>query len=269
MRFAAEELHVVIAPEKLFQIAGVNITNSMIYGWICSTIIIVLLIAAYRKLKPEGGRGPAQLLEAGVEFVINTLENSLHSRRMAVQYAPIFTTLFFFILFSNWMGLLPGVGHSITYDGANLLRPFTADLNGTLAMAIFGIIVVQILAIKEVGLKGYGKHYFPGKMYNPVTYLIGIFEIFSEFTRLITLGLRLFLNVAVGEILIAVFAYLGGYFGPVSALPFTLLEIFVGLLQAYIFVVLCAAYLSLAVSHSDDDHSEEAAVPTEASVVKG
>ncbi len=255
-RFAAEELHVVIAPETLFQIGNIGITNSMFYGWICSTIIVVLLILARKRMKVTGTRGPAQLIEAGSEFIIDTLNNSFGNRRMAIEYAPIFVTLFFFILLSNWMGLLPGVGHSIQYNEVGLLRPFTADLNATLGMAVFGMIVVQALAIKESGLKGYARHYFPGKLVNPVTYLIGAFEIFSEFTRLVTLGLRLFLNVAVGEILIAVFAFLAGYAGPVAALPFTLLEIFVGLLQAYIFVVLCAAYLALAVSHNDYGHEE-------------
>lgn len=255
--FAAEELHVVIAPETIFTIGGYEITNSMFYGWICSIVIICLLIAARKRLSLNGGRGPAQLVEAGVEFIINTLSNSLGTRSLAVKYAPLFTALFFFILLSNWFGLLPGVGHSLQYNGTSLLRPFTADLNGTLAMALFGMITVQVIAIRESGLKGYGKHYFPGKLTNPATYLVGAFEIFSEFTRLITLGLRLFLNVAVGEILIAVFATLAGYAGPVAALPFVLLEIFVGLLQAYIFVVLCAAYLALAISHND--HAEETA----------
>ena len=255
--FAADELHVVIAPEGVFKIGDLVITNSMFYGWICSLAIIALLYAATKRITIKGSKGFSQLLDAGVEFVVDTMSNSLGSRKLAIRYAPFFATLFFFILLSNWFGLLPGVGHSLQYNGTNLLRPFTADLNGTLGMAIFGMIMVQVIAIRESGAKNYAKHYFPGKLYNPGTYLIGAFEIFSEFTRLITLGLRLFLNVAVGEILIAVFAFLGSYGGSFAALPFTLLEIFVGLLQAYIFVVLCAAYLSLAISHND--HAEEAA----------
>lgn len=255
--FAAEELDISIAPQKLFEIAGITITNSMVYGWICSIIIITLLILAVKRLSIRGARGPAQLIDAGVEFIITTMSNSLGSRRIAVKYAPIFATLFFFILFSNWLGLFPGVGHSLQYNETNLLRPFTADLNGTMAMALFGMIVVQIIAIKEIGPKGYVRHYFPGKLFNPATYLIGAFEIFSEFTRLITLGLRLFLNIAVGEILIAVFTTLAKVAGPIAGLPFTLLEIFVGILQAYIFVVLLTAYLSLAISHTD--HAEEPA----------
>jgi F-type H+-transporting ATPase subunit a len=249
--FAAEEPHIVIAPEGIFTVGGHVITNSMFYGWITSIIIIFLLYQGQKRLTIKGAKGLPQLLDAGAEFIVGTVSNSLGSRKLALKYAPIFATLFFFILISNWFGLLPGVGSSLQYNGTNLLRPFTADLNGTLGMALFGMIVVQIIAIRESGLKGYGKHYFPGKLTNPVTYLIGAFEIFSEFTRLITLGLRLFFNIAVGELLIGVFAFLGGYAGPIAALPFVLLELFVGLLQAFIFVVLCVSYLSLAISHEE------------------
>ena len=256
-KFFAAEPHIVIAPESLFHIGSVGITNSMLYGWICSIVIILILAIWRSKLSIAGGRGFAQLLDVGIEFIINTMANAFGSRRLAVKYAPIFAAVFFFILFSNWFGLLPGVGHSLQYNGTNLLRPFTADLNGTLAMALFGMVVVHVLALRESGLKGYAKHYFPGSLFNPATYLIGAFEIFTEFTRLITLGLRLFFNIAVGEILIGVFAFLGGYAGPVVALPFTLLELFVGLLQAFIFVVLCVSYLALTMSH--EQHAKEPA----------
>jgi F-type H+-transporting ATPase subunit a len=125
-------------------------------------------------------------------------------------------------------------------------------------MAIFGMVLVQVIALKENGFRGHVKHYFPLKAYNPLTYLIGAFEIFTEFTRLLSLGLRLFLNIAIGEVLISVAAYLGGTFAaPIAALPFTLLEIFVGALQAYIFVVLCAAYLAATTAGHGDEHQEE------------
>lgn len=257
-QFAAEDLHITITPEPLFHIGGLSISNSIFYGWISSIVIIGLLIAARRRLKLGGSKGPAALLEALTEYMLTTFESSLNSRRMAIKYSPVFITMFFFILMSNWLGLLPGVGHSLTYNETSLLRPFTADLNGTMAMAVFGMLMVQVIAIKEAGFRGYGKHFFPGRLVNPLTYLIGAFEIFSEFTRLATLGLRLFLNIAVGEVLIAVIAALAGPAGPIAALPFFLLELFVGLLQAYIFVVLCAAYLSIVVAHKHEAAGEHA-----------
>lgn len=256
--FAAEDgPHITITSDKLFEVGGVTISNSMLYGWACAILIIFLLVRARRKLTLSGGTGFAGVIEAGTEFIVNLLQSTLGSRDKAVRYAPIFVTLFFFIMFNNWLGLLPGVGPAIEYNGSPLLRPFTADLNGTIAMALFGMTLVQILAIRESGPKGHFKHYFPMSLANPLTYLIGAFEIFTEMTRLFSLGLRLFLNIAVGEILISVAAYLGGPVASVAALPFTLLEIFVGALQAYIFVVLCAAYLSATtVQHSGESQEE-------------
>lgn len=248
--------HVAIAPEKLFEVGGYAITNSMFYGWIIALLISILLIIAVRKMSIHGAKGPARLLDAGTDFLVSMVENSLGSREKALKYTPIFATIFFFILANNWLGLIPGVGTAIEYGGNPLLRPFTADLNGTLAMALVGILIVQAISIKENGPLKHAKHYFPGKMTNPLTYLIGAFEVFTEATRLFSLGLRLFLNVAIGEILIAIFAYLGGVAAPLAALPFTLLEIFVGLLQAYIFVILCVSYLSVNLSHEQEPSGE-------------
>lgn len=255
--FAAENgPHVAIAPEKLFEIGGQAITNSMFYGWIIAAAVTVLLVIGVRRIALHGARGPAQLLDAGTDFLVSMVENSLGSREKALKYTPVFATIFFFILFNNWLGLMPGVGPALEYNGNPLLRPFTADLNGTLAMALVGILIVQFISIKENGPLKHAKHYFPGKMTNPLTYLIGAFEIFTEATRLFSLGLRLFLNVTIGEILIAIFAYLGGAVAPLTALPFMLLEIFVGLLQAYIFVILCVSYLSVNLSHEHEPSGE-------------
>jgi F-type H+-transporting ATPase subunit a len=259
VRFAAEDgPHVVIAPHELFHIGGVGITNSMLYGWLAAGLLIFLFVQARKRIKLGGTRGPAAAVEAGVEFIVNLLAQTLGSREKALKYGPTFVTLFFFIMFNNWLGLLPGVGTAIEYNGNPLLRPFTADLNGTAAMALFGMILVQIIAIRENGPRGHLKHYFPLSPFNPLTYLIGAFEIFTEFTRLLSLGLRLFLNIAIGEVLISVASYLGGPLAAVSSLPFTLLEIFVGALQAYIFVVLCAAYLSATTAGHDETQAEEA-----------
>jgi F-type H+-transporting ATPase subunit a len=160
-------------------------------------------------------------------------------------------TMFFFIFFNNLFGLLPGVGEAITYNGEPLFRAFTADLNGTLAIAVVSIILVEFFAIRETGPLKHLKHFFNGSFKNPITYLLGIFEMFSELTRVLSLALRLFLNIAIGEIIIGVFAYLGHAIAPLTSLPFVILELFVCVLQAYIFVMLSIMYLSVAIHHED------------------
>lgn len=266
MRFAAESdgPAVHITPGELFEIGGFTITNSMLYGWISSLIIVVLLIFLARKvtLNPKGG--VTQFIEIGSDFITNQMAGALGSRKKALYYAPFFASFFFFIMLTNWMGLLPGVGEALTLNGNPVFRPFTADLNGTLAAATIIMILVQYFAIKESGFFKHIRHYFNGSLLNPFTIFLGVFELFSELIRVFSLALRLFLNVTIGEVIIAVFTYLGSFAAPLTALPFVILELAVGALQAYIFVMLSMTYLSVAIKHGEEheaeDHAEPAAV---------
>lgn len=245
-----------IAPGEVFEVAGYSITNSMIYGWVASLLIIFLLVLAAKKIQIKPGRGPLQFVEIGVDFIINLVSNSLGSREKGLKYGPYFVTIFFFVVLNNWLGLVPGVGEAIRVGETPLFRPFTADLNGTLAAAVVTMTFVQYIAIKESGIVNHIGHYFNGSLKNPATILFGIFEIFTEFTRVISLALRLFLNVVIGEIVIAVFAFLGSAAAPLTALPFVLLELAVAGLQAYIFVMLSVTYLAVAMHHSQHEEHE-------------
>lgn len=257
-RFASEDgPHIALAPETIMKVGGLSITNSTLYGLICAGLLVGLMLFSRRSIRLKASRGVAQFIEILVEFVIGLIEGPLGSRKKAAKYAPIFGTFFLFIIFNNIMGIMPWVGPGIsatTEEGTfPLLRAFTADLNGTIAMAIIAIGTVQYLSIKESGFMGHLKHYFTDKPFNPVNMFIGLLEVFGEFTRMISLSLRLFLNTVVGEILIAVFAYIGKDFQSFTILPIAMFEILVACIQAYVFTVLCATYLGLAIAHSHDD----------------
>jgi F-type H+-transporting ATPase subunit a len=252
--FAAESGPAVhIAPSALFEFHGYSITNSMLFAWVCSLLIIVVLAIVARRmtLRPKGGI--FQVIEIGTDFVISMLEGSLGSRTKAIKYAPHFATIFFFVAISNILGLLPGVGEALTYEGAPVFRAFTADLNGTLAAAVISMTLVQYLAIRESGFIKHLRHYFAGRLWNPLTYLVGFYEVFNELVRVFSLALRLFLNVAIGEVIISVFSYLGKFAAPITAFPFLFLELGVAILQAYIFVMLSVTYLSLAIKHGHEE----------------
>ncbi len=244
-----------IEPGKLFELGGFTITNSMFYAWISSSLIIVLMVIAARKIKIDTSKGPLQFVEIGTDFILNLVHGAIGNREKAVKYAPYFTTMFFFICLSNWLGLIPGVGEAITINGTPALRPFTADLNGTLAIAVVSMFFIQYFAIRESGIVKHLGHYFNGSLKNPMTVFFGLFEIFTEFTRVASLALRLFLNVVIGETIIAVFTYLGSAAAPLTSLPFVILELAVGALQAYIFVMLSVTYLAVAIKHGDE-HEE-------------
>lgn len=269
---ASDEPHIALAPETIYHFHGIAISNSVIYGVICAVLLSVLLIGVRMRSRVRAGKGLVGPIEILVEYVLGLIEGPLGSRKKAVQYAPIFSVFFIFIIFSNIMGIMPWVGPGIyaaTDEGhVALFRAFTADLNGTLAMALIAISIVQILSIRESGFMGHLKHYFTDKPFNPINFFIGILEVFGELTRVMSLSLRLFLNTAVGDILISVFAWLGKDLQSITILPIVLFEILVAGIQAYVFTVLSATYLGLAIAHghSDDEHQTHEVDPVVAAL---
>lgn len=259
-RFATDSgpsIHV--SPAGVHQLGGLTITNSILYGWICMAIICVVLIFIARRMtiKPKGGL--TQFIEAGAEFIVGLVESNFADKSKGRKYVGFFVTLFFFILLNNWLGLLPGVGDALHVGDHPLFRAFTADLNGTLAIGIVTMIYVYVASVRESGgFRKYLRHFFVGNPFNPLYFIIGLLEMLTDLTRVLSLSLRLFLNITIGEIVIAVFSYLGHVVAPLTALPFTLVELFVGALQAYIFTVLSLMYLAIAVNHATehDEHGE-------------
>lgn len=264
-RFAIGEAGPVVhvAPGTDFTLFGAHITNSIVYGWIIAVITLVLLLVVARRatMRPRGGI--VQYVEAIASFMIDTVEGAFIDKKTAKKYVPFFVTLFFFILLHNWSGLVPGVGDALQAHGHPLLRPMTADLNTTVALGLVTMVIVYAASIREAGgFRKYIRHFFMGSPLNPLYFIIGIIEMITDLTRALSLALRLFLNMAIGEIVIAVFAYLGdllaptSVLAPVTAFPFTLLELGVGALQAYIFVILAVNYLSISVN-SSQEHGQE------------
>ena len=282
-RFAEDSPAVHVAPAPDFTIAGVPITNSMVLGWIVTVLMVVGLIWVARQvtIRPKGGI--VAYVEAIVGFISDLVVGAFDDKAVGRKYITFFVTLFFIILLNNWSGLIPFVGEPLQIGGHPLLRPMTADLNATLAMGLVTMAFVYVASIREVG--GFGKyvrHFFIGSPLNPLYLVIGLIEMLTDLTRLFSLALRLFLNVTIGEIVIAVFAFLGGMLAPssilspITALPFTLLELGVGALQAYIFVILAVNYLAISVNSANAHHDlTEEVVPetigaqTRESVVHG
>jgi F-type H+-transporting ATPase subunit a len=244
-----------VAPAHDFTLGSIPVTNSILYGWIVSLCLVAGLIYLARRasVRPKGG--VVQYFEAGVGFVTNLVEGAFNDQAIGRKYVPFFVTLFFFVLLNNWAGLIPFVGEGVQIHGHPLLRPMTGDLNATLAMGLVTMSVVYVASIREVGgFFSYVRHFFIGSPLNPLYLTIGLIEMLTDLTRVLSLSLRLFLNITIGEIVIAVFAYLGHIGAPLTALPFTLLELGVGALQAYIFVILSVNYLAISVNSAQARH---------------
>jgi F-type H+-transporting ATPase subunit a len=258
----AADIHVSLKAEELFKLGPLTVTNSIFYGLICSVFICILMVVMARRIKLRPKKGFSVVIEMLVEHITKILEGPFGSRERAARFVPYFGVYFFFIIFTNLLALLPFVGLGVysKLEGGHvpLLRPFTADLNGTIVLAVTAIILVQYLSIKENGIKGHFKHYFSDKPLNPINLFIGTLEVFGELTRVVSLSLRLFLNTAVGEILISVFTSMILATGrtPIAVLPILLFEALVAYIQAYVFMVLAGTYLGLATAHAnhDEDH---------------
>lgn len=247
-----------IAPGAVAEVGGVTITNSILYGWIAALFIVVFLLLVARQVTVRPKGGVVQFVEIGVDFITNLVEGAFDNAKIGRRFVPFFVTLFFFILLSNWLGLLPLVGEGFKSGEAPLFRPFTGDLSGTLAIGSVTMVLVYIASIRAFGgFRNYIGHFFGGGS-NPFFFFIGFLEIFTDLTRVLSLSLRLFLNITIGEIIIGVFAYLGHNAAPFTALPFFMIEIFVAGLQAYIFTILGTMYLAIAVNAAGEHAADSA-----------
>lgn len=242
-------LHISVKAQEIAHIGGFPITNSLL----ATIILILIFVALYFVFDFKPGKNKIHFF---IAFLLNAVYEFFESITgdKTKDVFPILASFFFFIILSNWFGLLPGVGSIMLIEHAEhavhripLLRAGTADLNGTLALAFISVAMIQFYGIKYCGFVGYMKKFF--NLSNPINFALGILEMFSELSRVLSFSFRLFGNVFAGEVLIAVMAFLV----PVLAsFPFLLLEIFVGFIQALVFTMLTAVFISIAaVSHED------------------
>lgn len=276
-------MSVPVAAEKLFSIGSLPVTNSILTGWVVVGFLVVVsaLISRSATLVP---RGVQNLAEAVLEGMLSFMDQVTHDRARSRRFLPIVGALFPFILFSNWFGLLPGVG-TIGIWGMEhgekalipLFRPATSDLNMTAAMSIAAVILSHVIGVMTIGFFKYWNKFIQlGTFWKAVSkigklpigeYVIGVFtaliglmvgviELMSEAAKMVSLALRLFGNIFAGEVLIHVLSSLFAFGLP---LPFMFLEIIVGVVQALVFSMLVLVYLTLATDPPhDDDHGHEA-----------
>ncbi len=256
-----------LAPDRLFSLGPLPVTNSMLFGLITALFVVGLFLSAAKASQVWPKSRFAYWVETFVELILGIITESFGSRKRALRFFPLLLSLFVFILASNLSGLLPGIG-SLTYNvngsHVSFFRSFTTDLNSTLAMAVFSLTIVQIYAFRELGLGGRFRYYFTEKWWKPGKIFIGLNELFSESLRLVTLSLRLFGVIYGGEALLNAFLQLAGNFAWAAMLPIMFLEIFFSLVQAYLFMMLTATYLVMSVSHGEA-HETSASQPMEAS----
>lgn len=251
--FAADGPHISIAPDTLFHIGPMPITNSQILGLVGIGLVLWILFATARAVKRGSrSRGMHTVLWA-FENLYDTAVEVIGDRAVAKKVVPLAVTLVFFFIINNWLGLLPIVG-SVTWDGVPLLRGAAADLNTTFAIAIISMVTAQIWAMKRRGFFGNLGRYFGNPFKDPLHVFEGFLEFIAEFSRTAALSLRIFGNVFGGEVLLVVIAFLTSYAAALALPVFYVLELFVGAVQGYVFFMLTIAFISLGLPNPDDAH---------------
>jgi len=252
----------------LVQIGKFAVTNSMLVTWIVGAGIIIFAQIATRTIKPIPS-GIQNFWEWLVENLYNFLEGII-GRELVRKTFWFFATIFIFILFVNWFGLIPGVGtigwgH---YDATGafridrpLLRGGNADLNMTTAMAAVFFVLWLIWALQAQGIGGFLAHLFGPKgetsgilkiVMIVIFFLVGWLEIISILFRPISLSFRLFGNIYAGESILEAMSTMNPYLAPLLPLPFYFLEVLVGFVQALVFMLLTAIFTLLIASHGPE-----------------
>ncbi len=250
------------------RVLGLPITNSMVVTWVVAIGLIAFVQLATRKMKPVPD-GAQNFLEWVVSSVYGLLEGILGPQLTARTFW-FFATVFIFILATNWASLVPGVG-TIGWGRAGeagfevehpLLRGANADLNLTLAMAIFFFAAWTFWALREVGLRGVLHELFAPKgetaglmkvLMAVVFFAAGLLEIISILFRPVSLSFRLYGNIFAGENMLEAMSRLVPGLGWLIPIPFYFLELLVGLVQALVFMLLTAVFTLLICQHEEKE----------------
>lgn len=275
---AAHEEHGV--PPKATEIGRIGqfpITNSMVVTWIVAIGLIIFAQIATRNMKevPEGAQNFWEWLVEGLySFLADIIGAELVKKTFW-----FFATIFIFILFTNWFGLIPGIGTigwgEQTPHGFEVTQPLfrggNADLNMTSAMAAIFMVLWLFWALRSNGIIGFALHLFGPKgessgfikyMMILIFFAVGFLELLSIAFRPISLSFRLYGNVFAGENLLEAMsntiqhpAWAKSLFSVLLPVPFYFLEVLVGLVQAFVFMLLTAVFTALIMPH-DEGHEK-------------
>lgn len=262
--------------EQILHIGPLPVTNALLTSWASVLVIVILSVLIRYNLKKIPGKFQ-QGLELIYENGLVLADQVTNNRKKSKKIFPIVIAIFFFVLINNWFGIMPlgGFGIIETHNGISAFIPFlrsgTADINGTIALAVTSVVGANIFGIFSLGAwKMFNKFVNIKALLNipsqirknptvllvaPITFFVGLIEIIGEFAKIASLSFRLFGNVFAGEVLLASMAALVAYFVPI---PFLFLEILVGVVQALIFSMLTLVYFTVASDDHEEPHDEHA-----------
>lgn len=272
-----------VKPDTIFTIPGINfpVTNTLLCTWLIILGLIVLVFGFIRSKRHQ------QLVPSGfqnfMEWAVESLQNLVESVSGKVKgrkFFPLVATLFIFIFLANFTDVLPGVdtigtvkgsAHPVNFLGfihflvakgdsdklVGWFRPPTTDLNLTFAMAIIVVVLCQIIGFSTLGAGAHLGKYFKFKglfskgVSGPIEFFVGLIEIVTELSRILSFAFRLFGNIFAGGAVLAVFGWLTVGLANLIFIP---LELFVAFVQALVFAMLTLVFMEMASTSHDHEH---------------
>jgi F-type H+-transporting ATPase subunit a len=263
---------VELPSEPVFHVGHFSVTNTLLASWLTIIVLVVLSLVLTRKMKLIPGKRQA-MAEAIVEGLLNFVE-SVAGKKHARMLFPGVATIFIYVISNAYLALFPFFGSIgiIEHDGkfSPLFRSANTDVNVPLSIALMSFMFVETWGMRAIGASHYLREFinvrqflqglkelFTGKIktgpmnivFGFISLFVGVLEIFSHLTRMLSFTFRLFGNMTAGEILILVSCFL---IPLVFTIPFYGLEMLIGMIQALIFSGLTLVFGTIAVSPHEE-----------------
>lgn len=264
-------MNIDIAAQTVFSVGGFAVTNSLLLSVLALLFTSGFMIYVGHKItvrrqrvygddtdvynqeifheKMVRARGGffTRLTLWTIEALYRTVRTVIPNHKIAKHVAPFTISIFFFVIFNYYFGLLPFVGEAITLHHVPLFRGGASDLSFTFMLAILTIVMVQVYAVRALGWRTNLHRYFVNPLRDPIGAFGGLLELIGEFSRMLALSFRLFGNCFAGEVLLLVVQALTHFVSPAVLPLFYFFELFIGGIQAYVFFMLATAFISIAV----------------------
>jgi len=235
-------INIGLQSEYVLNVCGFQLTNSFLSTLFVTLILILGFGVAALTRKSEGFLYRASRVL--VYELMKIIDSVTQDREMTKKVLPLIATFFIFIITANVFGLMPGLFGSFfvhtEMGDLPLFRSPNSDLTTTLALALFSVLSLQIFSLRSLGGSQYLRRFFNFR--SPIAFILGFFEMLSEGVRVLSFSFRLFGNIFAGEILLLIIAFLVPYIIPI---PFMILEVFTGVIQAFIFAMLTLTFVKI------------------------
>ena len=245
-------LNINVPATPIFSLGSIPVTNAVIAAYLSSFLLILLAIVIRLSLKHIPGRGQA-FFEMIFEYIDEQLTQAFGSKEEGRRFFPLIMTLLLFIAIANQLSIFPLL-FQVLVEEKPLLRLSTSDLSQTLTLGLVVVGLSHVLALALSPVKHIGNYIRIAPLFKVrsvgdfgqalIQLFLGLMDIIGEFAKIVSLSCRLFGNLFAGDVMVAVIISLSVYTQFIVPIPFVLLGLFSGFVQAFVFTLLSIQFLA-------------------------